>query len=473
MFQDSELGRQMIGGNTLYLRVQSLEFERVFELASGDERVVAVGSAVSADIRLDLSGVSPIHFYFERSDSEVWIVPAYCISELRVNAAKIVSPYRLGRRTIVEFGTVKLLAEVHSQRYGIIASSSEDSHVDRDTDSLSYLSHLPEEDAPTRQAWNGAESGLVSESQPGALALGGGAPDGFSSDPPGIVPAIEPSASLAKTVRIPRAVTNEHIVSARRMKSSGSNAMMTTHSPVREVVKLSPLNKTLLGLSPSTSDILNRPVCKHRAGGLDRPQRKESSVQWQVATLSDSPPIHGLGSRNIGYLTRLGQLTKRYPVRVCAAAIAIALVSSSIVTLAAKLAVSKTSTRVSPPQSVAGTQPENAGQSDGASNTVLSVSTQMQSPPIAVAGRNPDVASGTREGAPSVKAIPTSDIAFAIQCLERGQYAEAQAAYNALSIRPGAALTESALSNLLTRRLSPKCISLTSERPLSCPEVIQ
>jgi hypothetical protein len=443
MSHNSELGRQMIGGNSLYLRVQLPAFERVFELAWGDERVVAVGSAVSADIRLDLSGVSPIHFYFERSGSEVWLVPAYCISEVRVNAAKIVSPYRLGRRSIVEFGTVRLLAEVHSQPYGSIDSNTENSQVGPDSDSLSYLSHLPEEDAPTRQAWNS------------------------------VISPSKPSCSMAETVRIPRIVTNEHIASTQRTKSSGSDAMTTTHSQVCEVVKLTPLNKTLLGISPSTPNILNRPVCKYRAVGLDGPQEQESSVQWQVATLSDSPPIHGLGPRSNGHLARLGQLTKRYPVRVCAAAIAVALLSSSIVSLATKLAVSRTSARVGAPQSTAGTLPEDTGQAVGASNAVLSASTQMQSPPVAVAGRNPDVTTGALEGAPSVKAMPTSDIAFAIQCLERGQYAEAQAAYSALSIRPGSAPTESALSNMLTRRLSPKCISLTSERPVSCPEVVQ
>ncbi len=225
---------------SIFLRVRAEGFERTFEMASNDERVVAVGSSASADIQFERPGVSPVHFYFERSDSELWIVPAYCVSELRVNAAKVSSPCRLGRTSVIEFGKTRLTAEMLEQPCAMPDAQLQNSHGARNASRLSYLSQLPEHDAPTRQAWDSADSGSEGVFESSTITLVLQSRESEPSAPESSDEFAEcTESSLAKTVKLPPAMSGrESIDAARRVAVSCAPQMDEVSVETHEIVEL-------------------------------------------------------------------------------------------------------------------------------------------------------------------------------------------------------------------------------------------
>lgn len=293
-----------------YLLVRGQDLERTFEMAHNDERVVAVGTAVSADIRLERPGVSPIHFYFERRACDIWIVPAYCVSELRVNAARITSPRKLGRRSIIEFGTAQIVAEV-SQIPPVSRSAPRSIRSESVMSRMPYLTQLPDTNAPTRQPWM---------------------TEGLRSDP-----ALAPSTIPLK---VPKpGITNSRlrIVSCSQLIDDPCSALGMT-LPVRpkplaksKIVDVAPLNKTLVGVAPLLVTVEESKKCARGIRCAEAKLPSGSRIPSQVATLFGRPSIGNLTRRRTDCLTRLGRLAKRYPIRACLAAIAIALAGSGAV----------------------------------------------------------------------------------------------------------------------------------------------
>lgn len=87
----------------LEIRVRGLSHK--FELA-GEERAVTVGSAASADLRLNEPGVAPVHFHFEREGDEVWLIPTASAGRLRLNAARVHGKCRVRRRSVLNCGGI-------------------------------------------------------------------------------------------------------------------------------------------------------------------------------------------------------------------------------------------------------------------------------------------------------------------------------------------------------------------------------
>jgi hypothetical protein len=222
MAPHDEFNVDTIDQSVRYLRVRTEVEVYFFELTYADERVVTVGTAASADIQLESPGVSPIHFYFERSEHDIWIVPAYCVSELRVNAVKITARRQLGCKSVIEFGNVQVVAEV------------------------SLLPSL----ATTSLACSNASA----------------------------------RAELGLTRRVGQAVT----------------------------------------------------ILPRQAEPISANHTIESAILSQADTLFDSLRVKIPGRRRQGALTWLGWLAKRYPVRVCLAAIVMALAGSGAVVWATK-----------------------------------------------------------------------------------------------------------------------------------------
>ena len=81
-------------------------------MSANGEAVVTVGSGDEVDVRLHDPTVPSLLCFFERIDDGVWLVPAYSTSELRVNAARVNGPRRLGTRTVIEFGLCYLTAKL-------------------------------------------------------------------------------------------------------------------------------------------------------------------------------------------------------------------------------------------------------------------------------------------------------------------------------------------------------------------------
>jgi hypothetical protein len=85
---------------------------------SGEERGIVVGSTPSADFCVSGVRVEPVEFHFERGDEAIWLIPAYGIRDLRLNAGRVSGKAPLEAYNIIEFGGVRLGAMVSDERTG-------------------------------------------------------------------------------------------------------------------------------------------------------------------------------------------------------------------------------------------------------------------------------------------------------------------------------------------------------------------
>jgi hypothetical protein len=122
----------------------------LLEFAAAEDRVFSVGSSPHADVRVRRPGVPPIAFYLERRGDAVWLVPGYRRSSLRVDAAFVIAPCRLGRCARIEFSRVRARVALHT---GNDAADSADAEVDDAPTELNestrrfrleYLASLPD-----------------------------------------------------------------------------------------------------------------------------------------------------------------------------------------------------------------------------------------------------------------------------------------------------------------------------------------
>ena len=139
------------GGEPLWLELRAPGIDRIFLMQPADERAIVVGSLMRADIRLDRRDIAPVHFHFEREGSQIWLVPTYK-ADLRVNAARIVGPFRLEGQACIEFCGLVLDAIVHRENplSGAFPIGAEPQGLDRERARTSYIDELPDETAPTR-----------------------------------------------------------------------------------------------------------------------------------------------------------------------------------------------------------------------------------------------------------------------------------------------------------------------------------
>jgi hypothetical protein len=122
----------------------------LLEFAAAEDRVFSVGSSPHADVRVRRPGVPPIAFYLERRGDAVWLVPAYRRSSLRVDAAFVIAPCRLGRCARIEFSRVRARVAL---RTGNDAADAVEAEVDDAPTELNestrrwrleYLASLPD-----------------------------------------------------------------------------------------------------------------------------------------------------------------------------------------------------------------------------------------------------------------------------------------------------------------------------------------
>lgn len=78
----------------------------------GEERGVVVGSTPLADFRVTGVRVAPVEFHLERITDGIWLIPAYGVRDLRLNAARVSGPTSLEAHNVIEFGGVRLNATV-------------------------------------------------------------------------------------------------------------------------------------------------------------------------------------------------------------------------------------------------------------------------------------------------------------------------------------------------------------------------
>lgn len=99
--------------SAILVELTSSDRTQVLMLAPHEEWAFVVGSAARADFHIDRVGVAPVQFHLERSTDGVWLIPAYGIRDLRVNANRVLGPTPLDERNVIEFCGVRLEAAIH------------------------------------------------------------------------------------------------------------------------------------------------------------------------------------------------------------------------------------------------------------------------------------------------------------------------------------------------------------------------
>lgn len=132
---------------SLWLELSLAERRWLFELKSGDDRAIVVGSDVNSDVLVVRPGVGSTHFHFERAGDAILLVPGYRAA-LRVNAVRAVEPLPLPPRATIELLNLSLEAVTHSEK-------PEHMRVTEPPASPSllapreYMENLPDETDPT------------------------------------------------------------------------------------------------------------------------------------------------------------------------------------------------------------------------------------------------------------------------------------------------------------------------------------
>ena len=290
---------------------------RVFQLSANDERVVTVGATSSADIQFDAPDISPIHFYFERLEDDVWIVPAYCVSGLRLNQVNVTTPQRLSARAQVKFSGIVLDLELARPT---CAKLSAQSGVHSDVHPRGLDTDLSQDDEPTQQAWaplqvdqTAHQRSIVTVMVPrpalvSALARA-------VSDTSDSAEVNANGAPQASTVQI------SSIIAVPFECRTPYSEYTPTGASLRMNVEVPSLKQTLYGVSPSLF-------------GTDDPRLAAPPMQRRMTQVRAPAFAIRTRHRNNGPLFRLGRLAKRRPLAVFTAAIVGALLCALIVVLA-------------------------------------------------------------------------------------------------------------------------------------------
>jgi hypothetical protein len=157
--------------SSIYVELTASGVVQVLEFPPSEERAFVVGSTERAALRVRGVGVAPVQFHLEREDAAIWLIPAYGIADLSVNAISVLGPTALAERSVIEFCGVRVYAAI---READVLSSNDDRFVAHDANAQayreSYSLRLPGEADPTVQLRDGVqvasiEPGLTSRSR--------------------------------------------------------------------------------------------------------------------------------------------------------------------------------------------------------------------------------------------------------------------------------------------------------------------
>ena len=96
--------------SSVVLELQADRTTRRVPFPPGEGRGVVIGSTPLADFCVSGVRVAPVEFHLERAEEGVWLIPAYGIRDLRLNAAHVSGPMALEARNVIEFGGIRLAA---------------------------------------------------------------------------------------------------------------------------------------------------------------------------------------------------------------------------------------------------------------------------------------------------------------------------------------------------------------------------
>jgi FHA domain len=305
----------------LYLRVRCRESQYCFELGGAAERVVTVGSKPEADVRLCEPGVAALHCFIERIGDEVWLVPAYAQSELRLNAAPVNAPRQLGRRNVIEVGPNFLSVDVEAVNPGSHLQPFGPAQAQLQSSGAEYLSHLPNADDTTQQPW-AATSQIVRS--------------------PELATTVSVDASMIHRLETEALGATTMVAPIAHIAPQGAGTAPLPPPPIQRVA---PLKQTLLGVAPSYAmphrplepPHMIPPAAKLRpapCGTITGPDCTRVAMS-QVTTVIDPPQLSQPPGSRLNWLYALGLSVKRRPARTVLNALAISLVGSMLVVLLA------------------------------------------------------------------------------------------------------------------------------------------
>ena len=473
---------------------------RVLAFRPGEERAVSVGSDTRAEFHVSGAGVAPIQFHIERRDDMAWLVPAYGLGDLRVNAQRVSSSMALDQQSVLEFGEVRIDATIldGSAAGGAVPSRNEtlSLQVVRRTD-------VPDENDTTRMAMRPVTANTGIDAQVTALVRPLEPPpisaqnrtrleqhgSEFNPLPTQVTERIPAPLPHSIAPAVPGSHTDE-ITLPTGVAPPGDEPPPTvrTRPPVSRVAahpappQAKPRERPIQPLPVVPVTIAPRPRTPAAPQAAVAPTLREQANQLQTEeTVSSRPaaghsspptpqPTHAAlrsfpppASGRVSLLSTLGLLAKARPLLVACAAVATGLVLGTILLVATRIVEQR-----------GGPMPASLGASGKPalappSPTVVPSAAVVQVPVEIV-----ETAAPYSSGSPSAGVRRASDdpaLSAAVAELVAGHYGQARAAYERLGGRPGSSETFSALARLLRRSEEPQCAATAQHAAKNCPGV--
>ena len=94
--------------SSIYVEMSVDGSAQMQEFPAGQERAFVVGSTVRADFCIGAPGVAAVQFHLERDEGSLWLIPAYNVTELRLDGHRVLGPTPVERCSVVDFCGVRM-----------------------------------------------------------------------------------------------------------------------------------------------------------------------------------------------------------------------------------------------------------------------------------------------------------------------------------------------------------------------------
>jgi hypothetical protein len=394
----------------LDLRLDGVSHE--FEFKADELRAVAVGSLLSADLRIDRPGVAPVQFHIEREGKALWIVPAYDGHVLRLDTARVTGPQRLDSHAVIEFAGVRLHANLLDVDLAQTSGRGELATVSFNK----FVTPRIAKPEPLTQRFSLVDSAVVIPVQRTVV----------------IEPIqVAPPKHLNQGEKIPPALS-------------------IVEHPAHDALTTGCIGGSSSFPAQDSSSFAPDPA--------------EAGASCQSTTLFDIPFVRPPGPGARGWLVWLGLLSRRRPLSVwlggtvSAFVLSAALVSSTkgLHVAVPQVAHSRRTTMTAPPlSSISGA-------------LKVSAPVGLIAEPVVVVRAVPSSTTKTskKKGQPN-----DPELVAAVGHLIAGRYKDAQAAYTLLATQARNDPSLGAVAQLLAKKLDPNCATTAPVTGISCPEV--
>lgn len=545
---------------TLLVELNTQRTVKTFAFLPNEERALTVGSDARAELRVTGAGVAPVQFHLERQGGIVCLIPAYGLTDLRVNTARVSGPIPLEERNVIEIGEVRVDATVldggkrdavggdeawspqsariseppgegDATEVAMRAVTSAAAGIGQQTTAVLRPIDAPgmspqqtermapyradvarpntapmpvegtERMAPVQRATNHPSIGPAFTTE-GTEIMAPYRPnlsDDPDSPPPTVRTGRSARATAAPVAHAPRNTPAHEAVDIKQPRLSSlalpidhGTAPVTTPPivpvPVVAVTIVAPAKAALTrpdAASPfvdqgpgSNTTLFEVPAVRPERGFADSRTREvtptavdlRSPISEQSArdeTPSGVAKAKPPTSRAPSWLVKLGLLAKARPVLVACGATAGALLLTTVLCAATRLAqhhelrASQAAKTLPAPRT---TPLHTATAAPVAPATPIQIVEAQATLPVTSATRS-------SPSLPPRKVPNDPELVAAVADLLAGRYSDARAAYAALSRRSGSAATYASLARMLGRAENPECAANGQGAPKDCPGV--